>query len=212
MFSSLSLCLGGDVRPQVGQVLGGSTHGRLLLLLWSLQEPGSPVILLDHPCFSLSWGAIQHSLFFPCTPTIKLHWAPQFFLGNCSSWELFCFFFFSPDLNFSSQLQVTVGFFFLFFSILSDVNPGFDQLSDTRALMSVWSRSCGCFPMNVSNYGADLIICKCLFLVSPKIVLGSVLSWCHCQRLAQIPFLPGVQPRGVTGTALPWKPKPLGWC
>lgn len=44
--------------------------------------------------------------------------------------------------------------------------------------------------MNVSNYGADLIICKCLFLVSPKIVLGSALSWSHCQRLAQIPFLP----------------------
>lgn len=40
--------------------------------------------------------------------------------------------------------------------------------------------------MNVSNYGAGLIICKCLFLVSPKILLGSVLSWSHCRRLAQI--------------------------
>lgn len=101
-------------------------------------------------------------------------------------------------------------FLLLFFSTLSNVKPGFDQLSDTRALMSVWSRSCGCFHLKVSNYGTGLIICKCLFLVSPKIVLGSVLSWSRCQRLAQIPFLPGVQLQGATGTALAWKPNPLG--
>lgn len=154
----------------------GPAHRRQLLL-WGASVSRSwtsvwswAAILLLHPLaagsscaciFSVKELSICSAL--SLYTTINLHQAACSFLWQACRWGLLsCFFPQTTILSCSSRSLFSLS------PPFKRKPQGIDQLSDTiLSDVLCGATPVGCFPMSMSNYGAVLVRCKCLSLMSP---------------------------------------------